>query len=131
MCLFASDGPAGENEYIFAKLSEFTVDAEDGGKPRFEFRLPSIGVVCREAWILALGFPNRNNSRVRSLEAMIRRGESLPRPKNNKINRGLTSSDFGQAFLIDYILKHSQRSPVTTDLCAVIFLPAYLCTTHH
>ena len=113
MCV---DGPAGENEYIFAKLSEFVVDSEDGGKPRFEFRLPKIGVCCREAWILALGFPNRNNSRVRRLEALIRSGKSLPNRSYNRLDRGLRSSDLGQAFLVDYILKHSQRSPVTTDL---------------
>lgn len=121
MCLSLVDGPSGENEYIFAKLSEFTVDPEHGGKPIFEFRLPSIGIVCREAWILALGFPNRNNSRVRNLEALIRRGQPLPPPRK-KIKRGITSSELGQAFLINYILKHSQRSPVTTDLYAGIML---------
>ena len=109
------DGSSGEKEFIYTKLCEFRVDADDDGKPSFEFRLPTIGAVCREAWILALGFPNRNNSRVRSLEAAIRRGQTLAPPKIAR-KKGLTSTDIAKAFITNYILKNSQRSPVTTDL---------------
>ena len=65
LCVFSfcTDGSEGENEFLFAKLNEFRVD--DGkGKPIFQYRLPGEGMVCRAAWILAAGFPNRNNSRV-------------------------------------------------------------------
>ena len=51
----AADGASGENEFLFNKLNDFRVDAEDDKKPKFEFRLAGLGVVCREAWILAVG----------------------------------------------------------------------------
>ena len=125
VCLLP-DGPAGEKPFICTKLCEYRVDPEDNGKPSFEFRIPTIGTVCREAWILAVGFPNRNNSRVRDLEARIRRGETMPTPKTTVLKKGLTSTDIARAFIKNYILTNSQRSPVTTELYETLIAPACL-----
>ena len=128
--MFDIDGVSDEKAFIYAKLCEFRVDREDGGKPNFEYRLPTIGAVCREAWILAVGFPNRNNSRVRNLEATIRRGDTLPPPNIDRSKR-LTSTDIGKASVVNYILKNSQHSPVTTDLYVTISsVLVFLYTTH-
>ena len=51
----AAEVASGENEFLFNKLNDFHVDAEDDKKPKFEFRLTGLGVVCRAAWILAAG----------------------------------------------------------------------------
>ena len=111
----AAEGASGENEFLYNKLNDFRVDAEDHKKPKFEFRLAGLGVVCREAWILAVGFPNRNNSRVRMLEACIRQGKPAPIRDGRKSKRALTNTAYVFAFLQEYILKHSQPSPVTTE----------------
>ena len=99
-------------------LNEFRVDSDDGKKPTFEYRLPGIGRVCRGAWILCAGFPNHNNSRVRSIEATIRSGRGMrPREaRKKKKSRALDSTSHAYAFLQEYILNNSQRSPVHTEL---------------
>ena len=122
MCLLivCAEGAPGENEFLFNKLNDFRVDSDDGRKPTFAFRLTGIGLVCREAWILAVGFPNGNNSRVRMLEARIRRVQPLSMRVNQKFSGPLTNTSYTLAFLQDYILKNSQKSPVTTELCVIL-----------
>ena len=117
--MFYVAGKDGENEFIFTKLNEFRVDNDHGAKPTFQYRLAGVGLVCREAWIMCAGFPNRNNSRVRNLEAIIRRGETIEPRKTRKFT-GLNSTTHAVAFLTDYVLKNSQRSPVSTDLYVYI-----------
>ena len=113
-----TDGAAGENDYIYHKLNEFRVDCEDGSKkPTFDYRIAGVGSVCRAAWILCAGFPNRNNSRVRSLEATIRSGKRMAPRKERRIRSGgLDSTSHAIAFLKNYILNNSQRSPVHTEM---------------
>ena len=119
VCWLCADGASGENEFLYNKLNDFRVDSDDGKKPTFTFRLAGIGRVCREAWILAAGFPNRNNSRVRMLEATIRQGKPLPMPARKNSCGRVTNTSFALAFLQNYILENSQRSPVTTELCVI------------
>lgn len=121
MWLFAvcADGASGENEFLFNKLNDFRIDSEEDKKPTFSFRLPAIGPVCRQAWILACGFPNGNNSRVRMLEARIRRGQPCPMRAKRKLGRVLNNTSYALAFLRDYILNNSQRSPVDTELYVI------------
>ena len=114
-----AEGASGEKDFLFNKLNDFRVDSDDGKKPKFAFRLPGIGLVCREAWILAVGFPNRNNSRVRSLEALIRRGQALPMHAYKRSSGRVNNTSYAMAFLREYILTNSQRSPVTTELYVV------------
>ena len=85
-------GACCENEFLYKKLNDFRVDSEDANqKTKFAFRLTGLGLVCREAWILAVGFPNRNNSRVRMLEAGIRRGQPAPIRDGRKPFVGVTT----------------------------------------
>ena len=119
LCAVYADGAAGENEFLYNKLNDFRVDNDHGKKPKFDYRLPGIGLVCREAWILAAGFPNRNNSRVRMLEARIRQGKPLLMHASKKSTATLNSTTYTLAFLQDYILNNSQRSPVTTELYVI------------
>ena len=114
--LYTTDGAKGENQYIYTKLNEFRVDSEDGKKPYIDYRLPGVGIVCRSSWILCAGFPNRNNSRVRRLEAKIRSSLPLSPQRLRKRSKALHASDYAMAFLENFILKNSQRSPVTTEL---------------
>ena len=112
-----ADGPSGENEYLFSQLDKFRVDDPNGGKPKFQYRIPGLGGVCRSSWVLIAGFPNRNNSRVRSIEAKIRRGETFQSQSGRKRNKiGLNSSTYAYAFLEEYILENSERSPVAPEL---------------
>ena len=93
------------------------MDCSNGGKPKFEYRIAGLGKVCRSSWILAAGFPNRNNSRVRSIEASIRRGETFDsKPGRKRISLGLNSTTYALAFLEAFILENSQRSPVSPEL---------------
>ena len=121
-----ADGASGENEFLYNKLNDFRVDSDNGKKPKFIFRLAGIGEVCREAWILALGFPNRNNSRVRMLEARIRQGKPFSMIATKKSHAVVDNTAFALAFLRNYMLENSQRSPVTTELC-VIWLAVLAC----
>ena len=114
-----AEGASYENEFLYNKLNDFRVDSDDGKKPTFTFRLAGIGEVCREAWILAVGFPNRNNSRVRMLEARIRQGKPLSMIGKKKSTPVMSNTTYALAFLRNYILENSQRSPVTTELCVI------------
>lgn len=121
-----ADGASGENEFLYNKLNEFRIDSDDDKKPTFAYRFAGLGEVCREAWILLVGFPNRNNSRVRMLEARIRQGKTFSMIKRKNPRPLMNNTDFALAFLRDYILENSQRSPVTTELC-VHFLALCAC----
>lgn len=83
---------------------------------KFEYRLALVGNVCRQAWVVAAGFPNPENSRIRRVEAAIRRGDKKRGQHYNKITDLVTRGQYGTAFLEEYVLQNSQRSPVTTDL---------------
>ena len=123
-------GASAENEFLYNKLNNFRVDSPDASiKPKFAFTLPGLGEVCRAAWILAVGFPNRNNSRVRMLEARIRRGQPAPSRDGRNPLVGLTNTSYVYAFLQHYILKNSQPSPVTTERF-VIFMAVCILTNY-
>ena len=84
------------------------------GKTKFQYTVPGVGPVCRTAWLLTAGFGSRN-SRVENVEAKIRRGDAfLPKPPLQKF--GTSRTLYAEAFLGEYILANSQRSPVTNDL---------------
>ena len=115
--LYSQDGQIGENEYLFKRLEEFRVDSENGKKPTFKYTIAGLGQVCRPAWILAVGFPNRNNSRVRNMEARIRAGRGMtPRVEHRRKPVAVDSTQHALAFIREHILANSQRSPVHTEL---------------
>ena len=115
--LYSQDGQTGENEYLFKRLEEFRVDSENGKKPTFKYTIAGLGQVCRPAWILAVGFPNRNNSRVRNMEARIRAGRGMtPRVEHRRKPVAVDSTQHALAFIREHILANSQRSPVHTEL---------------
>ena len=66
---------------------------------------------------MTVGYLNRNNGRVRNCESKIRKGAKAPekRLRNKKIDV-LNRGTYAQAFMRDYIFKHSQCSPSTTVL---------------
>ena len=84
------------------------------GNTKFRYFIPGLGPVCRTAWLLTAGFGARNN-RVEKFETKIRRGTVyLPKPQTKKQVGSRTL--YAEAFLNEYILHNSQRSPVTNDL---------------
>ena len=81
------------------------------------YRLPEVGVVCRACWILAAGYLNKNNTRVRNTEANIRKGSKAPETNVfNKRRDKLNLRSYCEAFLVEYIFKASQYSPSDTTL---------------
>ena len=112
-----------EREWLRQRLLGFTVKIAGKKKPRFQYKLPLIGDVCRGAWILAAGFPHKLNSRIATLEAEIRnpalraaRAHRTSLPKAASGTLTLTRTQFAVAFIEEYILQHSQRSPSATNL---------------
>jgi len=99
---------------VFVEIKKFAFTFRKGSKPKFQYVLPVCGKVCRKCWILAVGFKNPNNGRVRSAEALIRKGcQSLP-PTISKKGTQLNRSSYARAFMRDFIWKHNQGSPVDT-----------------
>ena len=117
MCV---EGKEGDTIWLFAQILSFGEVLVPGSKPKFYYRLPKVGGVCRSAWVLAAGFTNPNNSRVRGLEARIRKGITqapvLKSTAKNKTGKVLDKTKYARSFLCEYALKHSQRSPVSTSL---------------
>ena len=110
--------PAGElvtqeTEWVRKQLLGFAVRIAGKTKPQFHYTLPLIGNVCRAAWVLTAGFPNPNNSRVRRLEAEIRNPDLLHGQISCRVHKKITRTSYANAFLTNYVLKHSERSPVT------------------
>ena len=95
-----------------------------GKKPKFVYQLQALGPCCRTAWILAAGYVNKNNSRVRSLEAQIRKGVKNKTSKHNSTRHYkksiATRTALCKAFIIGYVLNHSQFSPVDLQ-CEIDF----------
>ena len=115
---FVGGSTSAESKWLRNQLKNFTVKKNPKKKPKFEYRLPFIGGVCRHAWVLAAGFPNPNNSRIRAIEAEIR-NPAKSRQKHIYARRNARSALRGMhaiAFIEDYILRNSQRSPASTDL---------------
>ena len=114
--------PAGEKvnqetRWVKEQLCGFAVHIPGKTKPKFNYTLPLIGNVCRAAWILTAGFPNPNNSRVRRLECEIRNPNvEQSRLSTRRRKNYITRTSYANAFLTNYILRHSERSPVTSDL---------------
>ena len=113
-------GKSKDTAWVFDQLLNFAEVVDEGRKPKFFYRLPKVGQVCRGAWVQAAGFINPNNGRVRKLEARIRRGDVEP-PKLKstavKTAKGVTNKTlYAKSFLSDYALTHSQRSPVASSL---------------
>ena len=76
-----------------------------------------MGHVCRPCWILCAGYRNKNNGRVRKIEAKIRAGDLAPELKMpNKSKALLTGESIARAFMTTYIFSHSQNSPSGTHL---------------
>ena len=113
-------GPRKESPWIFGQLSAFSVPSLVGEKTKFAYRLPRVGAVCRQAWILAAGFPNPNNSRIRSLEKDIRKGVQTHArnitAETYRKRKVLTATAYAKAFLHAYILGNSEASPSNTEL---------------
>lgn len=113
-------GPRKESPWIFSQLSAFSVPSLVGKKTKFAYRLPGVGAVCRQAWILAAGFPNPNNSRIRSLEKDIRKGVQTHArnitAETYRKRKVLTATAYAKAFLHAYILGNSEASPSNTEL---------------
>ena len=111
-----SDGCAGETPWVFDQLLNFAVSSGHR-KPKFKYRLPLVGRVCRAAWVLAAGYPNPRTSRILQNEARIRSGFRAPKePKNSRRLDLLNRTTYMRAFLRDYCLKHGQSSPTDTIL---------------
>jgi len=119
---FAGGNTTAEREWLRQQLTGFVVKIAGKKKPKFQYRLPLIGNICRSAWILAAGFPDRKNSRIAILEAEIRNPTLRAARINGKrmlsfpCKTVLTRTQFAVAFLEEYILHHSQRSPSSPDL---------------
>ena len=117
--LFAAGTVAGEKQWLRHQLQSFAVQKPLTKKPKFHYRLPLIGEVCRGAWLLAAGFPCTKNSRIANLEAEIRNPHLLRHTEkrfHKRPEQVLTRTEFAVAFLEEYILTHSQRSPSSAIL---------------
>ena len=70
------------------------------------------------AWVLAAGFPNPRNRRVQGIEAKLRKyAGRLPKKQTKaKLLRWNTRTNYAKAFLQQYALLHSQKSPSCTTL---------------
>ena len=111
-------GYDGENDWLFWQLRNFCVEVPSK-KPAFQYRLPLIGNVCKSAWVLCAGFPNPKNSRIQRFECSIRRGRTCASFERRGSRQNLfrfTRTNYAKAFLREYILQNSERSPVTTEL---------------
>ena len=95
---------------MFTQLSNFTIDHGANKKPNLRYMLPLVGEVCRSCWIVSAGYLNKNNGRVRGVEADIRKGQKgMPAKLPKKI---LTNaSSYARAFCSDYIRQNNQSSP--------------------
>ena len=103
-------GFTGETPWVFGEVYKFRVGRGEGKKPTFQYRLPVVGDVCRPAWILCAGYCNKNNGRVRTVEALIRRGvKAVPERRAKILTLNVTA--YTRAFIHDYIFHHSQCSP--------------------
>ena len=103
-------GCAAETPWAFAQITGFMYSVGPQRKPRFQYRLPIVGDVCRPCWILCAGYRNRNNTRIRSIEVDLwegkyNKGVRLPQ------KRPLNASSYVTAFISEYIFKQSQSSP--------------------
>ena len=109
-----------ESKWLFHKVLAFKKPSQLGRKCRFQYHLAGFGNVCRAAWLLACGFPNPNNSRVRRMEALIRRGVKQLPPRKVPGPRAKVSRfwlyEHAVAFLANYVLTHSEHSPVSPTL---------------
>ena len=117
--LFAGGNVVGEKEWLRHQLQSFAVQKPGAKKPKFHYRLPLIGDVCRGGWLLAVGFPSIKNSRIANLEAEIRNPHLLRHTQQKCRKRPqklLTRTEFAVAFLEEYILTHSQHSPSSAVL---------------
>ena len=103
-------GHSRETAWVFGQLSNFTIYHAKPRKPSFRYMLPLVGEVCRPCWILSAGYVNKNNSRVRSVEANIRKGQKgLPAKLPKKILT--TASSYARAFCREFVRKNNQSSP--------------------
>ena len=66
-------------------------------------------------FIMCAGYRNRNNSRVRSIEARIRKGELAVAPALPK-QKYTNASSYARTYMRAYIVQHSQSSPSDTIL---------------
>ena len=113
---FVSGGRTAERRWIVDQISKFSVCVEGKKKPEIHYRLPLVGKCCRAAWVQVAGFPNPRNSRVTSIEALVR-DPSKRNPIHKKRNVPFeTRTNYCKAFLANYIWLHSQQSPATSDL---------------
>ena len=106
-----------EQKWLYAAIKKFAVRIPFRAKLQFQYQLPLIGKCCRESWVQVVGMPNAQNSRVRRIEAKIRKGQlyntrCVGRPRSTV----LTGTQYASAFLTDHILNNSQHSPATTEL---------------
>ena len=119
-CLFLfvlAGGYHYEKQWLFEQIQRFAVQKHADRKPKFQYCLPFVGKTCRSAWVLTAGFPNRNNDRVRKLEAQIRSSENVSFAINVRRNpKFLTRTSYAVAFLVEFILGNSERSPACTTL---------------
>ena len=101
---------------MYEQLLSFAV-SRGSRKPKFQYRLPLIGPVCRTAWVLAAGYLNPKTSRIVQNEARIRKGFKAPKVRKSSRRLDLLNqTTYMHAFMRDYILKHAQRSPSDTIL---------------
>ena len=110
---FAGGSQSAETKWLEQEIQKFLVVVAGKKKPSIKYRLPLIGGCCREAWVIGAGFPNPRNSRIQGIEAKLRKnGGRLPkRTTKQKVYRWNTHTNFARAFLTEYALMHSQRSP--------------------
>ena len=110
---FAGGSQSAETKWLEAEIQKFVVVVPNKKKPQIKYRLPLIGGCCRAAWVIGAGFPNPRNSRIQGIEAKLRKnGGRLPkRTTKQKVYRWNTRTNFARAFLTEYALMHSQRSP--------------------
>jgi len=120
VCLndFAGGSQSADTKWLETEIQKFVVVVPSKKKPLIKYRLPLIGGCCRGAWVLGAGFPNPRNSRVQSIEAKLRKfGGKLPKRQNKaKVFRWNTRTNFARAFLTEYAILHSQRSPSCATL---------------
>ena len=103
--------------WIHGELLAFVVSRGPNQKPIFRRKLPLVGDVCRTAWVLAAGFQNKENTRIRRVEAVIRRGTVWkPQPDINPRELDLNLSTYARDFVTDKVIKHSQYCPVDKKL---------------
>ena len=121
-CVFSGGNNTAEREWLRQKLRSYAVHISGRKKPKFQYKLPLVGDVCRSAWILCAGFPGRKNARIAILEAEIRnpslRTQRIQKKTldSNNCNHAISRSQFATAFLEEFILQNSQRSPSSTEL---------------